>query len=290
MKLGNFGGLSGALADPETARIVVLPVSYDATVTFKKGTSRGPKAIIAASSELEYYDEETDYEVYRLGIATLPELSSSNASPQDMIDKVEVTALAWLGRGKFIVMLGGEHLLSLGMIKAHAQETKNFSILHLDAHADLRAQYEGTAYSNACVMRRAYKYAPIVSVGIRSLSKEEAEFIQTEDIPTFYAYQVKYNLESTIEQILSYLKEKVYLTIDLDCFDCGQMPSVGTPEPGGLDWYEVLKIIKAVVDEKQIIGFDVMELCPQPGLIAPDFLAAKLVYKILSYIFAPKEV
>ncbi|CAD7771501.1 N(1)-aminopropylagmatine ureohydrolase [Candidatus Methanoperedenaceae archaeon GB50] len=167
---------------------------------------------------------------------------------------------------------------------------RSFSILHLDAHADLRAQYEGTAYSNACVMRRAYEYAPIVSVGIRSLSKEEAEFIQTEHIPVFYAYQVKYNLESVIEQILSYLKEKVYLTVDLDCFDCGQMPSVGTPEPGGLDWYEVLKIIKAVVDEKQIIGFDVMELCPQPGLIAPDFLAAKLVYKILSYIFAPKEV
>ena len=290
MKLSNFGGLSGALANPETARIVVLPVSYDATVTFKKGTSKGPKAIIAASIELEYYDEETDYEVYRLGIATLPELSSSNASPQDMIDKVKETALTWLGRKKFMVMLGGEHLLSLGMIKAHAQETKNFSILHLDAHADLRAQYEGTAYSNACVMRRAYEYAPIVSVGIRSLSKEEAEFIQTEHIPVFYASQVKYNLESVIEQILSYLKEKVYLTVDLDCFDCGQMPSVGTPEPGGLDWYEVLKIIKAVVNEKQIIGFDVMELCPQLGLIAPDFLAAKLVYKILSYIFAPKEV
>jgi agmatinase len=284
----NFGGLDGFLTDPETAKIIIFPVSYDGTVTFKQGTRDGAAAIISASRELEYYDEETDYEVYQLGIATLPLLSSSSSFPQSLLNKIKKVGLKWLNQGKFIVMLGGEHLLSLGMIKAHAEKIKEFSILHLDAHADLKKKYNNTSYSNACVMYLAHKYAPIVSVGLRSLCKEEAQFIQTKTLPVFYAREVKDNLEMVIKKILNHLKDRIYLTIDLDCFDCGQMPSVGTPEPGGLDWYEILAIIKTLTNKKEIIGFDVMELCPQPKLIAPDFLAAKLVYKTLSYIFAPK--
>ncbi|MCD6320563.1 MAG: agmatinase [Candidatus Desulfofervidaceae bacterium] len=287
MRPYNFAGLSKEFANPETARIVILPVAYDATVTFKSGAREGPRAIIAASQELEYYDEETDYEVYRLGIATLPELTPVTSSPRDMLNKVKSTALFWLSQGKFIVMLGGEHLLTLGMVEAHAAQDSEFSVLHLDAHADLRLEYEGTPYSNACVMRLVWEHVPVVSAGIRALSREEAEFIRERNLPVFSAMEVKKNLVNVIENILANLKDKVYLTIDLDCFDSGQMPAVGTPEPGGLDWYEVLAIVKAVAEKKRIIGFDVMELCPQAGLVAPDFLAARLVYKLLSYIFAP---
>lgn len=287
MRPYNFLGLSEKYTNLETARIVILPVAYDATVTFKSGAREGPRAIISASRELEYYDEETDYEVYRLGIATLPELTPVTSSPRDMLNKVKTVALPWLSQGKFVVMLGGEHLLTLGMVEAHAVKNADFSVLHLDAHADLRLAYEGSSYSNACVMRLVWQHAPVVSVGVRALSKEEAEFIKKRNLPVFYAAEVKRNLVHIIEEILDNLKDKVYLTIDLDCFDPGQMPAVGTPEPGGLDWYEVLTIVKAVAQKKQIIGFDVMELCPQAGLVAPDFLAARLVYKILSYIFAP---
>jgi len=289
MRPYNFGGLDYALADPARAKIVILPISYDATTTFKAGAREGPRAIISASRELEFYDEETGYEVYKLGIATLPELTPVNSSPRDMVEKVKETALFWISKGKFVVMLGGEHLMSLGIIKAHAQLCKNFSILHLDAHTDLRLQYENTSYSNACVMRLALKYAPVVSVGIRALSKEEAEFIDNRKIPIFYAKDIKKNFSKVLNNLLTYLNEKVYLTIDLDCFDPSQMPAVGTPEPGGLDWYEVTNIIKEIAQKKDIIGFDVVELCPQTGLVSADFLAAKLVYKTLSYIFAFKE-
>ena len=287
MRPYNFAGLSKEFTDFKTAKIIILPVAYDATVTFKSGAREGPRAIISASRELEYYDEETDYEVYRLGIATLPELLPVTSSPRDMVNKVKAVALSWLSQEKFIVMLGGEHLLTLGMIEAHAVRNKDFSVLHLDAHADLRLEYEGTSYSNACVMRLVWQYAPVVSAGIRALSKEEAKFIKEQNLSVFYAAEIKRNLPNVIKGILNNLRDRVYLTIDLDCFDPGQMPAVGTPEPGGLDWYEVLAIVKAVAEKKQIIGFDVMELCPQTGLIAPDFLAARLVYKLLSYIFAP---
>lgn len=287
MKSYNFGALDSPYADLKQAKIIILPVPYDATTTFQAGAREGPRAIIMASRELELFDEETHFEVYKKGIGTLPELKPIVSSPEDMIEKVYQKASFFLKQNKFLVMLGGEHSLSLGMIKALKEHFPSLSILHLDAHPDLRESYGGSTFSNACVMYQALKYASVVSVGIRSLSYEEAEFIKKNRLPIFWAHDIKKNPQS-VKQILQYLTENIYITIDLDCLDPSIMPSVGTPEPGGLDWYEILTILKTVTKAKKVVGFDVVELCPQSSHIAADFLAAKLVYKTLSYIFAKK--
>jgi agmatinase len=181
-------------------------------------------------------------------------------------------------------MLGGEHLLSLGMIQAVASRTEDLSILQLDAHADLRQTYQGAEHSNACVMRLASRYGPLVPVGIRSLSAEEIRWSEQEDLPVFYAKDIC-NRSDWQEKVVAQLHSHVYITIDLDVFDPAVMPAVGTPEPGGLHWYEVLKLLRSVCQAKKVVGADIMELCPQPGNIAPDFFAAKLAYKLLAYRF-----
>ena len=288
MKPYNFAALDFPYASLKYAKIVILPVPYDATTTFRAGAREGPRAIIMASRELELFDEETHFEVYKEGIATVPELKPIVSSPEDMIKKVCEKASLFLKQNKFLVMLGGEHLLSLGMIKAFTKHFQSLSVLHLDAHPDLRENYDGSTFSNACVMYQALKYASIVSVGIRSLSYEEAEFIKKNRLPIFWACDIKKNPQ-IIKQIPKYLTNNVYITIDLDCLDPSIMPSVGTPEPGGLDWYEILNILKVVIKTKKVVGFDVVELCPQSNHVAADFLAARLVYKTLSYIFALKK-
>jgi agmatinase len=186
--------------------------------------------------------------------------------------------------GKMPVLLGGEHLLSLGMIEAAAARFPGLKVLHLDAHADLREEYQGSSYSNACVMRHVVEHAPIVQVGIRALSKEEYEYIQDQKIPCFFAYQLQRKPELW-DSIVNILEGDLYVSIDLDVFDPSLMPAVGTPEPGGVGWYEVLRLLNRVSKKCRIVGFDVMELLPIPQTVAPDFLAARLVYKLLSYIF-----
>jgi agmatinase len=280
----SFLGLRSPEADFSTARAVIVPAPYDGTTTYRTGTREGPRAILYASRELEFYDEETGTEACRQGIATLDELAVTVASPRDMVNKVRRAGEFVLAAGKLPVLLGGEHLLSLGMIEALAAYHDDFTILHLDAHADLRASYQESPYSNACVMYQALQHASLVQLGIRAITREEHELVAERGIPCFLAHQL-WQDPGLWERIVPLLGPRVYISLDLDVFDPAIMPSVGTPEPGGLGWYDVLRLLRAVCQERQVVGFDVMELLPQPHLVAADFLAARLVYKLLTYIF-----
>lgn len=280
----SFLGLPAEKRALDTARAVIVPTPYDGTTTYRSGTRAGPRAILDASRELEWFDEETLTEAYLEGVATLDELAVNVASPRQMIDTVRKVGESLLGASKLPVLLGGEHLLSLGMIEAVAHYFPDVTILHLDAHADLREEYQGSIYSNACIMRQALRHAPLVQVGIRSLTREEYDFIRSESIPCFFAQDLAKD-SSLWEQVVSSLGANVYISIDLDVFDPAIMPAVGTPEPGGLGWREVLSLLRRVVQKCRIVGFDVMELLPLPPSVASDFLAARLVYKLLTYIF-----
>lgn len=280
----SFGGRDGASPDPEKAKILIIPVPYDATTTYVSGTRQGPSAILQASQQLELFDDETGQEVFRAGIATLEEMEVDVSSPRAMVARVRSLGKNTLDAGLFPLMLGGEHLLSLGMIQAVADRTDDLSILQLDAHADLRQTYQGAEHSNACVMRLASDYGKIVPVGIRSLSFEEHRWAEDQGLTIFSAADI-HDRSDWQEEVVSQLDRHVYITIDLDVFDPAIMPAVGTPEPGGLYWYEVLKLLRLVCQARQVVGADIMELCPQPGNVAPDFFAAKLAYKLLAYRF-----
>ena len=280
----SFGGRDGASPDLENAHVLIIPVPYDATTTYMPGTRQGPGAILRASQQLELFDEETGQEVFRVGIATLEEMEVNASNPSAMVDKVRSVGEKTLDFGLFPLMLGGEHLLSLGMIQAMAGRVDDLSVLQLDAHADLRKTYQGAKYSNACVMRLASRHAELVPVGIRSMSSPEHRWAQEQALPIFFAADI-HNRSNCQEEVVAQLRPQVYITIDLDVFDPAIMPAVGTPEPGGLYWYEVLELIRLVCRSREVVGADIMELCPQPGNIAPDFFAAKLAYKLLSYRF-----
>lgn len=281
----NFGALPAAHSDFETSKIVILPVPYESTVTYRTGTSDGPIAIIDASQSLELYDRELDREICRVGIHTLPELEPLMSGPEQMVNRVYQVARDLLEGDKIPVMLGGEHSLTMGMIKAFRERVENLAVLQLDAHADLRDQYLGTKYSHACVMRRVWELCPIVQVGIRSLSQEENQFIEEQKLSPFYAEA--FSFQDSVAKVVSALPPEVYITIDLDILDPSIMPAVGTPEPGGMSWREVLSLLRAVARVKKIIGFDLMELCPREGPTSCAFLAAKLAYKLIGYATYP---
>jgi agmatinase len=280
---GTFGGSAAAAKDLASAKALIIPVPYDATTTYLSGTRQGPAAIIRASQQLELFDEETCRELGDLGIATLEEVEVDAAGPMAMVARIRSLGERVLDAGLFPLMLGGEHLLSLGLIQAVAARAGALSILHLDAHADTRETYQGTKYSNACVMRLASRYGSLVSAGVRALSAEEYRWLRKGKLPVFYAGDMRRRPTRWQEEILAHLGPKVYLTIDLDVFDPAEMPAVGTPEPGGLHWYDILDLVRLVCERKRLVGADVMELCPHAGNVAPDFLAAKLVFKILAY-------
>jgi len=280
----NFGGLLPEESAFERAQIVILPLPYEQTTTYGTGTKDGPRALITASRNMELYDEELDYEVYQLGIHTLREVETEASGPSAMVERITAVARELLRHGKFVVGLGGEHTVSVGLIRAFAERFPGLSVLQFDAHGDLRDTYHGTPFSHACVMRRAAELVPVVQVGIRSLSREEAEFVRQGKTRVFYAPQVL-GSPTLATSIANALTEQVYITVCLDAFDPSIMPAVGTPEPGGLGWYDVLNIVRRVAETRHIVGFDVVELFPIPGYVAPDFLAAKLVYKLLGYRF-----
>jgi agmatinase len=281
----SFGGMDGAAPEPETAKALIVPIPYDATTTYIPGTRHGPGAILRASQQLELFDDETGTEVFRIGIATLEEMEADVSSPEIMVAKVRSLGVKILSAGIFPLMLGGEHLLSLGMIQAAASRIDNLSILQLDAHGDLRETYQGTEYSNACVMRLASRYGQLVPVGVRSMSAEEHSWVLEQNLPVFYAADI-YKQSDWQALALEQLGPNVYITIDLDVFDPACMPAVGTPEPGGLYWYEVLELLRLVCHSRNVVGADIMELTPLPGHVAPEFFAAKLAYKLLTYRFA----
>jgi agmatinase len=279
----NFAGLSPPYSELSNARVVVLPVPYDSTTEWQNGTRHGPQAIVNSSQYLELYDIELDLEIYKIGIHTLPAIEPSFSSPESMIERVHRVTSEMIKHNKFPVLLGGEHSLSLGMVKALKEKFSNFCVLQLDAHADLRDEYLGTRYGHACVMRRIYELCPIVQVGVRSLSSEERQFISQNNIPTFYIINSSSDMPST-DNIIASLDHNVYVSIDLDVFDPSIIPSVGTPEPAGMQWNEVVNLLRYVSQKRHVIGFDLVELCPDHCNHASSFTAAKLAYKFIGYI------
>ena len=277
----NFAALSLEYSDYKSARAVILPVPYDHTVSYIAGAKNGPRAIISASRNMELYDDEISKNIYESGIHTADELMTV-IDPEKMNSIVYSSAKEFLDDGKFIVALGGDHSISYGIIKAASEKFKNLSVLQLDAHADLRDSYEGTKFSHACIMRRVSEICKFTQVGIRSYSEEEAEFIAEKKLKLFLAREL--NGEKWMDEVVKGLSENVYITIDVDVFDPSIMPSTGTPEPGGLDWHTALKLLKKVFEKKKVVGFDVVELSPMQN-VAPDFMLAKLVYKLIGYKF-----
>lgn len=278
----NYGGLDNEFTAYENARIVILPVPYDGTSTWLKGADKGPQAILEASANMELYDIETDSEVYTQGIATL-EAITEDQSPEAMSDAVESRVDAILNDKKFPVLLGGEHSVSIGSIRAFAKHYENFSVLQLDAHSDMRDNYEGSDHNHACIMARAKEMATVAQVGIRSSCIEEKHNIDPDRI--FYAHEIKES-STWMYDVSEKLNDNVYITIDLDVFDPAYMPSTGTPEPDGLTYREVINFLKLINERHNIIGLDVVELCPNEINKAPDFLASKLIYQILSMKFS----
>ena len=277
----NFGGLDKTFSDYKKARFVVVPVPYEKTTTYGKGTAKGPDAIIEASRNMELYDEELDCNTAELGIATLAPVVVDDA-PEVLVEKLRSTCLAVLKDRKFPVVLGGEHSISLGVLLAVKDFYKDVSVLQFDAHADLRDEYEGSKYSHACVMRRIREHAPAVQAGIRCFSDEEVSVVKKEKENIFFAAEM--HEEDRTEEIVSRLGKNVFITFDVDAFDPAIMASTGTPEPGGLGWYDAIGIIRRVSEEKNIVGFDAVELAPNPSTAAPDFTVAKLVYRTMGYV------
>lgn len=268
------------------SRIAILPIPYDGTATWQKGAAKGPKALIAASANMELYDIETDSEVYRQGITTLPPLECPK-KPEDLVTKVAEKTSRLLADGKFVVGIGGEHSISIGLVQAHSRHFPNLSVLQLDAHSDLRDEYEHSRYNHACVMARIREFSPIMQVGIRSMDVSELARLDKKRIVCAHEF---HNSPKIFDKICDNLTENVYLTIDLDVFDPAVFPSTGTPEPGGLGWYDVMNVISHVNQKKRIVGLDVNELLPNPADKAPDFLAAKLIYRTLSMIYAKESL
>jgi len=280
----NFGGLEAETADFDGAKVLIWPVPFEKTVSYGGGTKDGPHAIIDASRNMELFDEEIGGETAQIGIHTL-EAIDADREVNEMMQVLYDETHRLLKLKKFICMLGGEHSISSPVIKAHKEIYPKLSVLQIDAHADLRDEYDGTPYSHASIMRRVVEFAPAVQVGIRSLSADEARAIPSLPTKVFFAKDIVGRTD-WIDDAVDGLTEDVYLTIDVDGFDPSLIPTTGTPEPGGLGWYEVIRLIKKAAEKRRIVGMDVTELSTSPGNIAPSFLTAKLIYKTLGYIFA----
>jgi len=282
---GEFGGAKPFTADFASARVVILPIPLDRTTSYIAGTRNGPHEILVASSHMELWDEETETDVHRMGICTLPELELPFGTMDEVVREIRRVAVEIVARGKFPVVLGGEHSITPPIVAAIAAKHPGMSVLQIDAHADLRDSFMGTPHNHACAIRRVLEYARCTQVGIRSLSPEEAAAAPTLPTEIFYDFNMRQH-DDWIDRVVDSLSETVYITIDVDGFDPAIMPATGTPEPGGLTWYEALALLRRVIDTRRVVGCDVVELCPIPGNAAPNFLCAKLVYKILTYRFA----
>jgi len=277
-----FGGSDSKITSFEDARTVIVPVPYGETVTYMTGTENGPSAILEASNNMELFDEELNKETYETGIHTLPLLEVSGLKPEEMIGKVEASVSDILKHGKMPVVLGGEHSVSIGAVKAVKDIYKDVSVLYFDAHHDMRDSYGGSRYNHACVARRVLEIAPLAEVGVRSLSLAEFDFLAGKDIKIINMQYMMKN-PGWHDTVREYLSGHVYISIDMDVFDPSIMLSVGTPEPGGMLWQDFLASVRNIIKGKKIVGFDAVELCPIKGIVAPDFMAAKLIYKLIGY-------
>jgi len=267
----------------EKAQVVIVPLSYEVTTSYKKGTREGPNSILNASYNLELFDEELYSIPAEIGIYTYPEPSLPIGDLKLPLEIIKKITLDLIKAKKFPIFIGGEHTITIGILSAYKEIFSDFSILHLDAHCDLRKEYEGTSYHHACALRGFGENESLVQVGIRSISQEEWIFLKEKDnIKVFFSWNIKED-KNWINKVLYSLKSTVYITFDVDVFDPSIMPSVGTPEPGGLDWWEVLKLIKNVFKEKKVLGIDIVEFSPIPGIIFPEYLVSRLIYKIIGY-------
>ena len=279
--LRTFGGIGKEYAGLDQSEILLQSIPYDGTSTWGKGADRGFEAFLEATENMELYDIETESEVYRHGIHILPGITEK-ASPEAVYKVVLEQTEKLLSRNKFLTFFGGEHSISIGIIEAYRKVFPDLTVLQLDAHADLRKQYMGSPYNHACAMHMASESTNLVQVGIRSMDVCEKEYMDPEKC--FFAHNMHSN-RSWEETSIDLMSDQVYLSIDLDVLDPSVMPSTGTPEPGGMDWYMILEYLKKVFMAKNIVGFDIVEFAPIKDLKAPDFLVAKLYYKLLSYKF-----
>ena len=284
MQVSQFGAPDAPYCNPDTARVTIIPAPLEYSVCYMKGTAQGPQAILNASSQMELYDEELNLCPIEVGVYTHPTLDYSGMDHAAALRATGDAVRSVLQQGQLPLTLGGEHSLSAPAIEATHELYPDLTVVHIDAHGDLRDEYEGTPLSHACIERRVVKMGvPLLEIGIRSFSPEEAEFMKTQpNIAIVWAYKMARGLASIPWERLS---KHTYVTIDLDAFDPGEMPAVGTPEPGGLSWYQVLDLLRTICQHSTIVGMDIVELCPMEGQTRADFLAAKLVYKMIGYRF-----
>ncbi len=282
-----FGGVQTPYQE---ARVVIVPVAYDLTTSYGPGARFGPRALLNASANVELFDDELGFSPTDVGVHTSDIIEQIVAGPERMIEAVADAIGGVLDDGRFPVLVGGDHSLSVGAFRALATREKSLTILQLDAHADLREEYQGSPFSHACVMARARELFPCVQVGIRSISAPEFERVQRERLPLFPARRCHDDREAVVREAISCLGQRIYLTIDLDVLDPSILPSTGTPEPGGFRWDEICWFVRELTKGREVVGFDLMELAPIPGLHAPDFMAAKLLNKVLGLTCPPEGV
>ena len=286
MKTKTYAGIPEEFAKLENAKIVLIPVPYDGTSTWQKGADKGPDAFLNASENMELYDIETDIEVYQQGVF-LADAVIENESPESMVEAVHEATKKYIKKNKFVTIFGGEHSVSIGTIRAFNDMYTSLTVLHIDAHADLRKEYEGSTCNHACAGYEASQTTNLIQIGIRSMDVMEKTVMDEEK--TYFAHEMALD-DNWIDSALDQMTENVFITFDLDAFDPSIMPSTGTPEPGGLLWYETLDFLRQVFKEKNVVGFDIVELCPNAKDKSSDFLAAKLYYKMLSYKFIDENV
>lgn len=280
-----FGGALPERRTFDDSQVIVLPIPVDRTTSYVGGTRNGPHEILQASSHMELWDEEMGTDVHGVGIFTLPEMELPFGEMEPMMDEIERVAYEVIGRDKFLVTLGGEHSITPPLVSAASRRYPQLSVLQIDAHADLRETYMGTRHNHACAMRRSLEYARLTQVAIRSLSTEEAEILPRLNTQIFYDVSMRED-PRWIDRIVDTLAEEVYVTIDVDGLDPAIMPATGTPEPGGLSWTEVTRLLRTTAERRRVVGCDLVELSPIPSMVAPSFLCAKLIYKVLTYRFA----
>ena len=281
MSTKTYAGIPQQYGALETSKIVLIPVPYDGTSTWQKGADKGPQAFLHASENMELYDIETESEVYKQGIY-LDDPVTENSSPEAMVEAVHKRTKEYIIRNKFVTIFGGEHSISIGTIRAFNECFDDLTVLHIDAHADLRKEYDGSSCNHACAVYEANQNTNLVQVGIRSMDIAETRIMDQEKV--FFAHEMAKD-DYWIDNVIEALGENVFITFDLDALDPSIMPSTGTPEPGGLFWYETLEFLKQVFAERNVVGFDIVELCPNEVDKASDFVAAKLYYKMLTYKF-----
>lgn len=281
-----YAGIPEKLGKLEQSKIVLIPVPYDGTSTWQKGADKGPEAFLEASENMELYDIETDTEVYQQGVF-LVEAVTENTSPEAMVNAVHQVTKKYIKKNKFVTIFGGEHSVSIGTIRAFNEMYTSLTVLHIDAHADLRKEYEGSSCNHACAVYEASQTTNLIQVGIRSMDIIEKTVMDEEK--TYFAHDMAVD-DTWMNSAIDQMTDNVFITFDLDAFDPSILPSTGTPEPGGLLWYETLEFLKQVFKEKNVLGFDIVELCPNENEKSSDFLAAKLYYKMLSYKFINDDV